>query len=195
MSLHRREADGTIGGYSGEAGVSGKAIRSRVHLVAVTAVLGLGLGGVAFAQHATGSVSADVTLLDGKLRLSQTTFTPGRLTLVVVNEGKLSHALAIMGTGLQPRRTPTLLTGKSARLVVTVRSGMYHVWDPVRSSMSHATMLTVRAAAAGGGATSGGTTVTGGGGLSPGATGGSSGSGTSGGMPGMDPNDPCAGMM
>ncbi len=163
--------------------MSRQAIRGRIHLVLVVAILGLGLGGVALAQHSSRSVSTNVTLLDGKIKLSQTTFVPGSLTLVVVNQGKLTHALAIMGTGLQARRTPTLRTGKSARLTVTIKSGgSYHVWDPVRSSMSHATMLTVKK-------------VTPGTGFSGGMTGGSSGGAPPAGSGGgTNPPDPCEGM-
>jgi hypothetical protein len=166
--------------------LSGQTIRGRTHLVLAVLVLGLGLGGVALAQHSSRSVQANVTLLDGKLKLSQTTFVPGSLTLVVVNQGKLTHALAIMGTGLQPKRTPTLGSGKSARLTVAVRTGMYHVWDPVRSSMSHATMLMVKAGAKTGsstGSTSAGT-----------SSGGTSSAGAPSAGPGVNPPDPCEGM-
>jgi hypothetical protein len=166
-----------------------QAIRGRAHLVVAVLILGLGLGGVALAQRSSsGSAQVNVTLLDGKLKVSPTTFAVGKLTLVVVNKGKLSHALAIMGVGLQPKRTPTIGSGKSARLTVTVRAGMYHVWDPVRSSMSHATMLTARAATAAPSVkTSGGTTSGSGSGMG-GGTNGTGGTMTS-------PDDPCAGMM
>jgi hypothetical protein len=162
-------------------------IRGRMHLVLAVSILGLGLGGVALAQHSGRSVSANVTLMDGKIKLSQTTFAPGSLTFVVVNQGKLTHALAVMGTGLQPKRTPTLSAGQSARLTVTFRAGgKYHVWDPVQSSMSHATMLIVKKAIASGGTTSGSTSV---GTTSGGSSGGSPSAG-----PGVNPPDPCEGM-
>jgi hypothetical protein len=181
-----------------------QALRSRFHLVLVVVALALGLGGVALAQTAMrSSTTLNVTLLDGKLKVSQTTFAPGKLTLVAINEGRKSHGLAIMGTGLKPKLTPTLTSGKTAKLIVTVGAGMYHIWDPVQSSMSHATMLMVKKAASGGTtpSTGGNHSVSGG---STGSSGGSSGGSSSGGgtiagggggtMPGMDPNDPCAGM-
>ena len=170
--------------------MSRQLVTGRSHLVVVVLVFGLGLGGVALAQHSRGSLQANVTLLDGKLKLSQTTFPPGSLTLLVVNQGKLSHALAIMGTGLQPKRTPTLGSGKSARLTVTIRTGMYHVWDPVRSSMSHATMLMVKAAGTSTGQTSSSTGAT----SSGGTTSGGSPSAGPGGGTGTNPPDPCAEM-
>jgi hypothetical protein len=94
-----------------------------------------------------------------------------------------------MGKGLQPKRTPDLKSGRSAQLTVTVKIGMYHVWDPVRSSMSHATMLMIRGTSTpvkSSSSGSGGITVT------PAATGSNTG-GSTGTMP-MNPNDPCAGM-
>jgi uncharacterized membrane protein YgcG len=173
--------------------LSGQTIRGRMHLVLAVSILGLGLGGVALAQHSSRSVSANVTLMDGKIKLSQTTFAPGSLTFVVVNQGKLTHALAVMGTGLQPKRTPTLSTGKSARLTVTFRAGgKYHVWDPVQSSMSHATMLMVKKAITSGGTTSGGGTS--GGTTSGGTTSGGSSGGSPSAGPGVNPPDPCEGM-
>jgi hypothetical protein len=168
--------------------VSRQLIRGHAHIVIAVLVLALGLGSVALAQRSSSSVQVDVTLLDGKLKLSQTTFPAGTLNLLVVNQGKLSHALAIMGTGLQPKRTPTLSTGKSARLSVIVKAGgMYHVWDPVRSSMSHATMLTVKKATATTGSSS--VTSSSGGTTSGGSTGGAPSAG-----PGVNPPDPCEGM-
>ena len=92
-----------------------------------------------------GASEIDVSLLEGRLAVSATTLTAGKITLVAVNKGKLTHGLAIMGTGLSPRRTPTIAVGKTARLTVTLKAGSYHIWDPVRSSMSHAKMLTVKA--------------------------------------------------
>jgi hypothetical protein len=166
--------------------VSRQLVRGRTHVVIAILVLALGLGSVALAQHSSSFVQVNVTLLDGKLKISQTTFAAGSLNLLVVNQGKLSHALAIMGTGLQPRRTPTLTTGKSAHLMVILRAGgSYHVWDPVRSSMSHATMLTVKKATA----TTGSSGVT----SSSGGTSGGGGGAPSAG-PGVNPPDPCEGM-
>jgi hypothetical protein len=83
-------------------------------------------------------------LLDGKLKVSETTFTPGKLTLVVVNGGKLSHGLAIAGAHLPLKRTATIGSGMTTKLTLTVGVGSYRVWDPVRSSRGHATPLMVR---------------------------------------------------
>ena len=125
--------------------MSGQTIRSRIQLVVGVLVLALGFGGVALAQRSSGTAQCKITLLDGKLVVSPTTFSAGQVTLVVVNQGKLSHALAITGLGLQAKRTPNLATGKTAKLTVTVQAGSYRIWDPVGGSMSHATVLSVSA--------------------------------------------------
>ncbi len=124
---------------------------SRKSVALAIASLGLAIAGVALAGVETdfvrtaGASEIDVSLLEGRLAVSATTLTAGQITLVAVNKGKLTHGLAIMGTGLSPRRTPTIAVGKTARLTVTLKAGSYHIWDPVRSSMSHAKMLTVKA--------------------------------------------------
>jgi len=152
--------------------------RRNVALAVAAAALGLALVGTAQAAARAGSTEIGVSLMDGgKVMLSKSSLPAGKLTLVVVNKGKQTHGLAIMGNGLSPKRTPALGVGKTARLVVTVKAGMYHLWDPVRSSMSHARFLTVKAPSGGGGMGDMG-------GSSGGSTGGSSGGSSGGG--GMD---------
>jgi hypothetical protein len=131
-----------------ESHLSTQVIGRRIQLVIAVVVLSLGLGGAALAQHSSGSVQVNVTILDGKIKVSTTSFVPGKITLVAVNKGSASHALAIMGTGLMAKQTPTIASGKTAQLTVMVKAGTYHLWDPVKSSMSHATLLTVKAATA-----------------------------------------------
>jgi len=150
-------------------------VAGKRNVVLAIAVLAFGLGGVAFAGVGThsapraGATEINVSLLDGgKVKLSTTSLPAGKLTLVVVNKGKQTHGLAIMGNGLAPKRTAALAVGKTARLSVTVKAGMYHLWDPVRSSMSHAKYLVVKGAtggmSGGGAGSSGGGSSSGGGG-------------------------------
>ena len=159
-----------------------KSLTARKNAVVAVAVLALGIAGVALAgmtagtnAHATSTI-INVTVLDGKvqsaptLRLSATSLPAGKVTLVVVNKGKTSHALAIMGNGLAPKRTPTLAAGKTARLIVTLAAGMYHVWDPVRSSMSRAKYLTVKKATTSGAGSGSGSYGSSGSGSSGGTT-------------------------
>ena len=68
-----------------------RSARRSFHLVLVVLVLGLGLGGVALAETSSHTTTfANVILLDGKLKVSQTTFTPGKLTFLAVNEGTVT---------------------------------------------------------------------------------------------------------
>jgi hypothetical protein len=165
-------------------------------------LLALGLTGVALTGVATGSNQAGaseikVTVRDGKVVVSPTTFPAGKVTLVVVNRGTKKHALAIMGTTMSPKRTSAIAVGKTARLTVTLAAGKYHVWDPVTSSMSHARYLTVKAPKSGttgsGGSAGTGTgtgTGTGSGTGSSTGTETGSGSGSSGGGTGSGAMDP-----
>ena len=170
--------------------------RKRVALA--IAVLGLGVTGVATAGVKVGSAQGaahagqlDISLLEGKLTVSATTLAAGKVTLVVVNKGTKTHGLAIMGNGMSPKRTPTIAIGKTARLIVTLTAGKYHIWDPVRSSMSHAKFLTVKGASAGTSSSgSSGTSSNSSSGSGSGSTGSSTGTGTAGanddGMAGME---------
>jgi len=160
--------------------------------VLVAAVLALGLGGVALAQRSATPTQVSVTLNDKGLIVKPTSFPAGKVTLVVTNRGKLTHALSIMGKGLAPHKTATIATGKSATLSVTVGEGMFHLWDSLRSSMSHATYVEAKASTASsssGGAvsSSGSSTSTGSSSVSGGTKSniGTSGSGATS-VPGMD---------
>ena len=133
--MHPLHSGLTIGGIGGTH-------EDRTNVFIAVAILALGIGGVAFAgianRAATSTTEVDITLTDGKLKVSPISFTEGKVILVVTNKGKVAHALAIMGTGLQVKHTPTLRTGKSATLKLTLGSGRYHVWDTLTSSMSRA---------------------------------------------------------
>jgi hypothetical protein len=158
---------------------------SRKHAALAAALLTLGLAGVALTGVATGSNSAGtveikVSVADGKVTVSPTSFTAGKVTFVVVNKGTTKHGLAVMGTTMSPKRTPTLAVGKTARLTVTLAAGRYHVWDPVTSSMSHAKFLTAKAPATKGSSTSGSSSSGSSGGGSYGGSGSGSGGGTGG---------------
>jgi hypothetical protein len=50
---------------------------------------------------------------------------PGPLTLVVENDGRMAHTLAISSHGTVLGQTPPLLPGASAELLVSLRPGSY----------------------------------------------------------------------
>ena len=122
-----------------------EAIRSRTNLVAAVLVLALGFGGVALAQRSSGTNDVNITLLDGRLTVVPTTLRAGKITLVIANRGRVSHAFAIMGTNLQRKGTSELASGKTVTLTVTLKVGSYRVWDPAHSSVSHAKTVKVTA--------------------------------------------------
>jgi hypothetical protein len=157
-----------------------RSVRAYLQLGAV-AILALVLAAVAAAKPGTSQLH--VTLTDGKLVVSPKSFTAGPVTFVVVNKGKLSHALAVFGAG-KLKRTPTLKPDGSTKLTVQTSSGKYKVWDPVRSSLSHALVVTAKPAPSSTSSSSAGDT---GGTVVGGSTGGSlSNSGTKTCLPGQN---------
>ena len=123
-------------------------------LLGAVAILALVLAAVAAAGPAVSQIH--VTLTDGNVVVSPKTFTAGPVTLVVVNKGKLSHAFAIFGAG-KLKRTPTLKPDATTKLTLDTSSGTYKVWDPVRSSLSHASIVTAKPASGSTSGSSGGT--------------------------------------
>ena len=176
------EEAGRFGGHSGR----------WIPIVLALLVFGAGLTGVGLAGMGGSRETVSVMLLDGKLVVSTQRFTAGPVTFVVRNGGRRTHGLALMGVGFATRKTPTLAAGATAKLSVTLRPGMYHVWDPVRGAMSGATMLQARSVGAsanspGMSGSSGSSTI-----IHVGSASGKGSSIMTMTMP-MDPNDPCAG--
>jgi uncharacterized cupredoxin-like copper-binding protein len=98
------------------------------------AALGLALLGAATAGVVThtGAAKSTITVTERefKISLSIKTTKAGPVRLVVRNAGKYRHSLAIKGKGVS-KRTPLIKPGKSAVLVVNLRSGRYALWCPV----------------------------------------------------------------
>ncbi len=93
------------------------------------AVLGAAAAGVV-TRASTATSTITVTEREFKIALSSKTAKKGPVRLVVRNAGKYAHALSIKGAGVS-RRTPLIKPGKSAVLLVTLRSGRYALWCPV----------------------------------------------------------------
>jgi hypothetical protein len=137
--------------------------RATAAAVAFTVALGgAAIGGVV--AHAQATVPAvTVTLKEFKVTAAAK-LRPGKVTLVVVNRGKIPHSLKIAGPGVNGK-TAMLASGKSARLTVTLKDGAYRLWCPVGNHASLGMQLSadLRTAAAGGAGTGAGTTGTPGG--------------------------------
>jgi uncharacterized cupredoxin-like copper-binding protein len=93
------------------------------------AVLGAAAAGVV-SRTSTAKSTVTVTEREFKIGLSSKTAKKGPVRLVVRNAGKYAHALSIKGAGVS-KRTPLIKPGKSAVLLVTLRSGRYALWCPV----------------------------------------------------------------
>jgi uncharacterized cupredoxin-like copper-binding protein len=93
------------------------------------AVLGAAAAGVV-TRTSTAKPTITVTESEFKLALSNKAAKKGPVRLVVRNAGKYPHALSIKGAGVS-KRTPLIKPGKSAILLVTLRSGRYALWCPV----------------------------------------------------------------
>ncbi len=93
------------------------------------AVLGAAAAGVV-TRTGTAKSTITVTEREFKISLSSKTAKNGPVRLVVRNAGKYAHALSIKGAGVS-KRTPLIKPGKSAVLLVTLRSGRYALWCPV----------------------------------------------------------------
>jgi uncharacterized cupredoxin-like copper-binding protein len=93
------------------------------------AVLGAAAAGVV-TRTGTAKSTITVTEREFKISLSSKTAKNGPVRLVVRNAGNYAHALSIKGAGVS-KRTPLIKPGKSAVLLVTLRSGRYALWCPV----------------------------------------------------------------
>jgi hypothetical protein len=104
---------------------------TRITLVAaasVAALAGAALAGVV--AHASSSVATIVvTEKEYSIHLSAKPHA-GSVKFVVKNVGAYPHALSIKGPGVS-KRTPLVRPGKSATLLVTLKSGTYGIWCPV----------------------------------------------------------------
>jgi uncharacterized cupredoxin-like copper-binding protein len=131
----------------------------------VVALLGAALAG--FVAHAsTKKTTITVKEKEYHLTLSSKKGVVGPVQFVIKNTGKISHAFAIAGPGVKTKKTKTIKPGKSATLVVTLKSGTYSVWCPVpgHAALGMKATVTVPGSAAtvsaGGGGTPPATTTT-----------------------------------
>ena len=110
-----------------------------------------------------GVVKSTITVTEREFRITPSTrkAAKGRVRIVVKNAGKYPHALAIRGAGVN-KRTPVIQPGKSAVLLVDLRTGSYSLWCPVpgHTARGMKAMLSV-AGASTGTTTSSNTTTTG----------------------------------
>jgi plastocyanin len=126
-------------------------------VIMIAAVVGAAVAG--FAAHAATRVSRiTVTEREYRITLSQRSFKPGTVTLVVQNRGKLGHAFKIRGPGIAGKRIPgTIAPGAHRSLTVQLRRGSYTLWCPIHTAFGMKTKINVGGSSAGTTTTSGGT--------------------------------------
>jgi uncharacterized cupredoxin-like copper-binding protein len=125
-------------------------MRNQRKRLAAAAGLAVALGGGAVAHARVAAPTVTITLKEFKLTPAKTSTAAGRVTFVVVNAGKLPHALALSGPGVKAAKTPIIAPGRSARLTVTLKTGGYALWCPVANHAAMGMRATVRAGASGG---------------------------------------------
>ena len=78
--------------------------------------------------------------------------TTTRLTITVVNKGKVGHSLSIGGPGLTKRLiSGTIAPGSSRSLTVTLKAGSYAFWCPIDSHAKLGMKTTLKVGSGSGG--------------------------------------------
>jgi uncharacterized cupredoxin-like copper-binding protein len=118
----------------------------------VVALLGAALAGVVASASAK-KTTITVKETEYRLKLSTTKGTVGPVDFIVKNAGKITHAFAISGPGVKTKKTKAIKPGRSATLVVTLKSGTYAVWCPIpgHAALGMKATVTVPGSAASGG--------------------------------------------
>lgn len=130
---------------------------------------------VAFALALAGCGSEDSSGTDGSagsaVKVSETDFAldpsnvsvdeAGEVTIRVVNDGEVEHALEVEGEGVE-EGTGTLAPGESAELTVELAAGSYTIYCPIgnhREQGMEGTVVVAGGAGGAGGAGTDGTTT------------------------------------
>ena len=115
--------------------------------------------GSAASAGATQVKETEYALTPGKITIAK----PGTVVFDAVNAGKMGHALAIEGNGVD-KETGTIDAGSSAKLTVDLsKAGTYELYCPIDGHKQLGMKATV--VVGGGGGSSGTTTTNGGGGI------------------------------
>ena len=105
--------------------------------IAAAAVLaGCGSSGSGGGAAAAGSSGGQGTTVDVKateyaFSLPTTTFSPGRYTFTMADDGHASHAMEIQGPGISGAKSSTVGPGSTATLTVSLQSGSYTLFCPI----------------------------------------------------------------
>ena len=134
-----------------------KALSSTAARV-VTASLAIALlaacGGTSTANTPTPSAASSpsavgtkvgVTEKEFSITLDRTSFSPGKYSFAIQNQGKYPHNLKISGPGVTSAGSSVMTGGQSGSLTVTLQKGTYQLWCgvPGHKDKGMATTITV----------------------------------------------------
>ena len=79
----------------------------------------------------TAPKSVPVTESEFKIELPSTSLSSGSYTFGLTNKGQVGHDLVVEGPGVDDEKTPVIGPGKTAKLTVDLKSGMYKLYCSV----------------------------------------------------------------
>lgn len=85
----------------------------------------------ATASPAAEATRVEVTLVDNRIEMAETSLGAGTYTFVVQQEGERPHALSIEGPGVSETTDAIEPGGPPVELTVTLAPGAYELWCPV----------------------------------------------------------------
>ena len=91
------------------------------------------------------SQGTEVTAVEKEFSITLTpdTFSPGTYTFNVENQGNFDHNLTIEGPGVDSEASPTIASGETAQLTVTLQKGSYELWCSVDSHKEEGMDITI----------------------------------------------------
>jgi uncharacterized cupredoxin-like copper-binding protein len=130
-----RSGRSMIPGRSGRSMIPGRSGRSGVRLLSLLSALAVAGSLVVMAAGPAGARSkptvVTATETDFHIKLSKTSFSPGKYKFTAVNAGQVTHALEITGPGLSAPHTGNFQPGQKSSLTVTLKKGAYDIFCPV----------------------------------------------------------------
>lgn len=140
---------------------------TRPFIAAAALVVALAGAAVAGVVAHAGSAKTTINVTEREFKITVVgTPAAGVNRFVIKNTGKFPHSLAVAGPGVKTKKSAMVKPGKSAVLVVTLKSGSYSLWCPVPGHAAQGMKASFKIAAAstggggGGGGYGGGATTT-----------------------------------
>ena len=107
------------------------ALLSLTALTAASGAAALDAVQAAPAGAASKSTTVKAVETDFHIKLSKSSFKPGKYTFVAQNKGQTTHSLMVTGPGIAMAMTKHLQPGQSAKLTVTFKKGAYDIDCPI----------------------------------------------------------------